>query len=395
MHNKTGKILNNYKYAQPIIFKDSVGVGRATGNKKYGIWNTEGKTILTPQYDYIIRDTSEDVFYIFVRKKDSTFTIGFSDLKGKIIKEPNFDKMSRFYGNFSLVQTEGKTGVIDKKGNYLLLDDSNFLNFKGNLLGSFESVNHGQRVQDYRYFSNYQLQFRTFLSDKDFNSVYFSYDTLPKRYAPLMNLGVEKAVNYYSLTAYTDFNPRLMDSIIITPNFKKTMIRSDSKEMRYRAILSRQSFNVYKTDRSFFGANNLQIEGKFGGFVGLTTESNKKNIVFVDEMKTYNIHQTDDGKWAETSLSDWLKLTETNKKALNSLIFQKIKALKGENIDCSNGSSFYETAQNLYFIKTKGVAFFVPRQYSDYGRERSKREWNHAEILLTWDELKEMLLKRP
>jgi hypothetical protein len=67
--------------------------------------------------------------------------------------------------------------------------------------------------------------------------------------------------------------------------------------------------------------------------------------------------------------------------------------LKNEDIDCSNSSVFFEETKFLFFITDEGLVFYLSRDIKEgwYQNER----WNRVPLLLTWEELKPFLIKKP
>jgi WG containing repeat len=140
MFDSKGKQVSKSYFNYPFLFYKGIGTSKV--NDKYGIWQIDGKMLLPPQYEKIIMDTTEQVFYLFKRWSDSSLAIGFADMKGRIIQEPKLDKMSRFFGDYALGFTGGKHIVINKKGEYVVPPFVNsFLNYKGSIYDSLWKIN--------------------------------------------------------------------------------------------------------------------------------------------------------------------------------------------------------------------------------------------------------------
>lgn len=401
MYDLKGKPLNTYKFSMPIAFEDKIGIGKITETKKYGIWQHDGLNILPPQYDYVLKDTSEGVFYIFKLWLDSTFAVGYCDLQGKVIKEPRFDEMSRFFGDFALVQTNAQRGILRKNGEWLCPPvEGSILNFKGNLVDSLDKINakynvKKNRTEKYFYGDNHGANIPFTISLLNM----YSWDFEEKLTAIpdsnqniLLNFILYKGISCYELNACTYYNSRVDDSLYKTSDFTNIIYTKSNVNIRDRLLYNQfnngQYFKKYKSYHSNFMIEDINLIGKYGGLIALENEPLSEKIRVESKWNSYNFYQNELGKWVETSLEDWLTINRENTIALNNLLLQKVKLLNNENLDCSNSSSFFENFKNLYYIQKEGIVFFIPRTNNKYGQERQKHQWNHAPILLTWDDLK-------
>jgi WG containing repeat len=408
MYDLKGKPLNSFKFSMPIVFKDKIGIGKITATKKYGIWQNDGRNILPPQYDYILKDTSEGVFYIFKRWADSTLAVGYCNLQGKVIKEPRFDKMSRFFGDFALVQTNAHRGILRKNGEWLCPPfEGSILNFKGNLVDSLHKVNlkydlkkNASQKYFYQDYTSSKIPFA--LSLLNINSWDFEKkiknipDSIQK---VLFNFILYKGISCYQLNAFTDFNLRVSDSIYKTSEFTNIVYTKDNVNFRDRMVYIQfgndNYFKRYESYYSNFKIEDINKEGKYGGLIATENEGLNDKSRVESKWTAHNFYQNDIGKWVETSLEDWLIINRENTISLNNLLLQKVKLLENENLDCSNSSSFFETTKNLYYIQKEGIVFFIPRTNNKFGQERQKYEWHHAPVLLTWGDLKGISKKQP
>jgi WG containing repeat len=404
MYNLKGKPLNTYKFSMPIAFEQNIGIGRLTENKKYGIWQSNGSNLLPPQYDYILRDTSEGVFYIFKRWADSTLAVGYCDYQGKVIKEPRFDKMSRFFGDYSMVQTNGEIGVIHKNGEWLCPPyEGSMINFKGNLIDSFHKVNlkynyesNGFRKYFYDSYPN-DMPFRLpfgWANNLDFEK---SRDLLPNTTKnTFSNLFLWNSFKALSLNTNSNFNIRITDTIHKTSNFINSILKPEDLDYHQKIMLDHLgSYDRYKNRYSSLDLVDFEMSENFGGIINHEYEVNNFSKSFKSLWKAHNFYQNEEKKWIETTLEDWLNINRDNALLLNDLLFQKIKTLKNENLDCSNSGSFFENSKHWYYIKKEGITFFIPRTKGKYGQARGPYEWYHAPVLLTWEDLKPISKKQP
>jgi WG containing repeat len=401
MYNLKGKPLNTYKFSMPIVFEKNVGIGRLTGSGRYGIWRNDGSIVLPPQYDYVLQDTSEGVFYIFKRWADSSFAVGYCDYSGKIIKEPRFDKMSRFFGDYALVQTNAQRGILRKNGEWLCPPfDGNILNFKGSILDSFNRVNKinlpensywGKYVfNDYQQKTPFTLPF-LYNIEIDFERKLEKLTDSSRN--ALTNFMLFKTIDALALQPWTDFNLRITDSIHKTSDFKNILLSKGNSDIEFR-IRHRnlERFERYKINYGPLSVDEMLINGNFGALIIKEFKSGKYNQ---GDWKAHNFYQNEQKKWVETNIEDWIELNRDNIIKLNDLLFLKVKALINENLDCSNSNSFFESYKNFYFIQKEGISFFIPRTNGRYGMVRDPYEWHHAPVLITWEELKKVAKKTP
>jgi hypothetical protein len=83
--------------------------------------------------------------------------------------------------------------------------------------------------------------------------------------------------------------------------------------------------------------------------------------------------------WKEIRINDILIWNAVTQKAINQLLFDKIGALKNQQMDCGNPEKYWEKVQNQFFILFEGLQFYMPR---------SNDSEENIPILLTWAELK-------
>lgn len=80
-------------------------------DEKYGLINRNGEIIVSPEYDYIIKSISTNLFMVEKNEK-----YGFINNQGKIVIPIIYDDASPFYERMAAVKKENKYGFIDSKG---------------------------------------------------------------------------------------------------------------------------------------------------------------------------------------------------------------------------------------------------------------------------------------
>ena len=419
MFNRKGKQVNKSTFQYPFLLHKGVGAGMMNG--KFGIWRNDGTMLLLPQYDRIFLDTSEQMFYLFKRWADSSLAIGFADMKGKVIKEPRLDKMSPFFGEVAMAFTGGQNALINKKGEYVVPPFMNsFLNFKGSLFDSLNKVNlpiiermkaiyKKQREND-EVIEPYEPELGAlkFLAPFD-GRMKKKIDSLSAgRRQILLNFIVEK-------TGFVDYIPSEVERFQkanaffhLSSNFENIVYQNVqfSNEINEAAVNESELVNLgYADKQPFFRFENrtlkqFSVGDKYvsiailGAKDTLKADANVDNPYpqIIEKLTFHNIAKNENG-WQNVELTDFLVINRDNSLILNDLLMQKIKQLKNENIDCSNPTVYFEQTKNKFFIKNEGIEFYIPRQNNEMN-QADYDGFGHANLLLTWAELKPFLVKK-
>jgi WG containing repeat len=418
MFNSKGKQVSKSTFKYPFMIHKGVGVGMM--NEKMGIWRNDGKMLLPPQYERIVLDTSAQMFYLFKRWADSSLAIGFADRNGKVIQEPRLDKMSPFFGNYALAFTGGQHALIDKKGQYVVQPFMNgFLNFKGSLFDSLWQVNlpiiakmkmiYGKNSKRYGgSVDSFEPQLRTLKFKPPFEiDMKKRIDSLDKdKRNVLLNFLIEKtSLVDYIVTQY-DFYQKHDAFFHLSSSFENKVEQYNQNLKLKTDEEEEEQINAYQTESLFgiFESRTLQefsIENKYVGIAVFgALDSIKEEIIDLDlpyerviqKLVFHNIAKGENG-WYNIELNDILNVNRDNSLLINELLSQKIKLLKNENIDCSNPTIYFERSKDLFFVKEKGLEFYLPRQME--ANTYSGGGWNHVPLLLTWDELKPFIKKKP
>lgn len=70
----------------------------------------------------------------------------------------------------------------------------------------------------------------------------------------------------------------------------------------------------------------------------------------------YNFYRRNN-RWEELTINDLLNIQGDKRWLINDLITRKVKALKDQQIDCSNTSAFITTVENRWQLQKEGIDF--------------------------------------
>ena len=378
-------------FKKPFPFYNHVGIG--ISNNKTGLWNIDGKMLIPPQYKFISRDTMTNFYYLAKEWADSSVTYGFADSSGRVVQPANFKLLSRFYNNYAFAITDnGQKGIIHQSGKWLCLPAPHSIsNFQGSLVDTFLIANEGisptynmviskgNKIFSYYYFNN-NLPF-SINTGPTFHLAQY-YDSLPtESKRVILNCVLDAMFQSFKLPSQYNIYERVKDSLCISSLLLNPVCQA-IEELRYYHMTQKSYYEklvLYKDNR-FNNSGNLYDFKIDTNFINLIICSNKEGF------KAYN-YSLKDSSWEQVQLDDVLNLTPTNMSKLNTLLMNKIKDLHKEDLDCGNGSSFFEVSRNICSINQNGLAFYFNRKEALYGNRKSAYEWNHVPVLLTWKEL--------
>jgi hypothetical protein len=143
--------------------------------------------------------------------------------------------------------------------------------------------------------------------------------------------------------------------------------------------------------RTAFSISELSNKGDEHPFYLLLTSVTNKTMAFAWQRRGTERHRERDsegiefynfyyrnGRWMELESQDLLNLNGNKRSQFNTVLMRKIKALKDENIDCSDPSSFVEQVENRFILTDKGIDFCFDEQ---------GKHGDLVVVSLTWAEL--------
>ena len=99
------------------------------------------------------------------------------------------------------------------------------------------------------------------------------------------------------------------------------------------------------------------------------------------DFRFYNFYRRNN-RWEELKINDLLQIQGEKRWLMNDLITKKVKALKDQQIDCSNASAFITTVENRFMLTKDGIDFC-------FDSTENSREF--VVISFTWAELSPFL----
>ena len=394
-----GKPISDTIFKKPFPFYNNVGIG--ISNNKTGLWNIEGKMLVPPQYKHILRDTNTHFYYLVKEWADSSVTYGFADSSGQIVQQANFKLLSRFYNKYAFVITDnGQKGIIHQSGKWLCTPTPHSIsNFQGSLIDTFLIANKGVFSDENRLGSRSNMIFLPLYLGKrlpfsidigstfDLAKYYDSLSTESKR--ATFNCILDAVIQSYKLPSKYTLYERVKDSLCISSLFLNTVYQGIKEWGRIRKTQKAiyDELNIYK-ESNYYNSWSLLDFKSYNNFINLIIYNGKEGI------KACN-YLLKDSIWEELRLEDVLNLTPISISKLNTLLTNKIKELKKEDLDCGNGLSFFEISRNICSINQDGLAFYFNRKEGRYGRQKYGSDWNHVPVLLTWKELEPFIKNKP
>jgi hypothetical protein len=373
LYNGTGKLMNAQAFRYPIEFRNNIGVGMKTDG--FNLYKTDGsivmpfvKNVVNASQNGIYTEGSSDGFksihvdpklgFYSLFKNQGMTPIGIlTKPDGEILVESGrYDGISSFYGKYAVVTAAGKVGLIDSFGREVIapqdlrvypqqfMDSLNLSNVE--LLKKLDVI----------WTSNSALQPQPLVFE--YNSAIFHPDSLKiskTLKAHLWNLLLEKCLPQMVHTA---------SNVVFERSHKKLTtddfcsIHNDFEERR-QATPRRMVVN--DTTIAFALQQKLQYEDE--------------KVIF------YNFYHRNN-RWNELKINDLLNLQGDKRWLMNDLITKKVKALKDQQIDCSNAAAFITTVENRWQLTRKGI---------DFCFDSLQRSSEFVVISFTWAELQPFL----
>ena len=361
MFDAQGKPLTTNTFRYPILFLGGGDVGVGAVGDKFGVWRTDGSTVVPPQYKNarLCQNYRRIALYQNIGLKNWLQLI---DLTGKtVINTGRYDGISEFYGNYALVSLGDKIGLVDTNGREIIAPMS-LQNDTYNLVDSLtEAARRFQKTLTNSFRRNAVYQ-QPFINIWQPQLAELSPDSLN------LSQAVRNQVWHFLLETQVETQIQRAD-------FRKIQ--------RAYPLKTYNEYKLYQEDtrlkvpintlRHLF-ADSLHIS-----FV-LTSDSAAKSI-FKNYVKTKT-------GWQTKRLSDILNLSRDNIVKINNLMREKLKKLEDKDIDCGESTAFIERTQNTFLAHAKGISFCFTSDKKDAGGYGA---FHYVPVLLTWEELKAFL----
>jgi hypothetical protein len=368
MYDGDGKQMSAKPFRFPIYFKKGVGIGMQ--DAQFNLYKTDG-SILAPfnknsttsvtinGWNNIRRDPKMGFYALFFNQGMTPSVILTKDDGEILIPQGRYDGISRFYGNYALVTAAGKVGLVDTLGKEVIAPQD-LRTYTGQFMDSLNRVNvlYRQELEKKGGYPHDIAKQPIVFYESGKKS--FHPDSLPlsaAQRASLWNLLLEKSLDRTIATASNMRIQRIPANI--NPNLWAREYYDENLD-EYQPPL------ITVTDSTIAFALRL-------------THNTRE-----DALPFYNFYRKNN-RWEELKINDVLQIQGDKRWLINDLITKKVKALKDQQIDCSNASAFITTVENRFMLTKDGV---------DFCFESTGGGGDFVVISFTWAELKPFLKMR-
>ncbi|MBL7813543.1 MAG: WG repeat-containing protein [Saprospiraceae bacterium] len=354
LHDVEGQLLNKQPFRYPFDFYKGIGIG--VQGEDFNLYKTDG-TILPPQYknsktgvptgfNNIISIEPYNHYALF-RNQGLVPTMIVTDSEGHILVESGrYDGISRFYDKYALVSAEGKIGLIDTSGREIIAPQD----LRASKIALIDSINDNklflhnylERKND-DFFNDYPVVINT----EQFELTTESLKINEQQRTDLLNLMLDISL------------PDMLN-------------HAQDMRIERNSLVAKAQFVETYSNASFpyLSLNKLSITDKFISFIyqGFRLEFGQ----------SYNFQKVNN-RWEKRTLYDIIDLRGTKQARFNSLMTQKIRAMKDITINCSEGTDFLKQVENRFILTEKGIDFCF-----------ESADWSSQLVVVsfTWEELK-------
>jgi antitoxin component YwqK of YwqJK toxin-antitoxin module len=346
LYDGNGKIANTTPFRYPIDFKKGIGAGMQTNG--FQLFNSDG-TVLTPfeknkengqktgkntegsnsGFTNIWREPKLG-FYALFKNQGLTPTLILTKENGEIlIPSGQFDGISKFYDKYALVTASGKVGLIDSFGRTIIAPQD-LRSYEGQFMDSLDLCNVKNR-------------------EKEVYDIYSFYEQIPQP----ISFGYDNKWHPDSL----DLSPsqrRILWNLMLEKCINNTIITASEVSIAH-APLKATSLSFY-TDGHFNG--DLQVSPQRIVMSEKTTAfCFRSHEDYSDEKSIFYNFYRRDNRWEELKINDLLQIQGEKRWLMNDFITKKVKALKDQQIDCSNAEAFIGQVENRFMLTREGIDF--------------------------------------
>jgi hypothetical protein len=374
MHNRQLKRLNDTNF-DPSFYTVEKTI-YASVNQQKGAWAQDGRMLMPPQYDDLWLDTLSGNYVIKKELTDGTHKLGIVDTTQRVIFPTVVDRLVQIGRRFLGIQVGNSVGIIARKDGQFLVRPNEFPYFKGRLLDTLiKDISEQKSLQLTKYFG---LSGKLYEMKKD-----TMFTRLPDsvRY-PLENLWIGKFLSGTVSTSgiFDDAN----NHVLFDTDYHNSTTDSIEKEKDGSDTVKVVATDYFHKENSTI-AYRLLLVAPTDSFVSFMFEISKFDNTGVSNYLSSMHYVKKNGIYQPFQLSDLLKPNADL--FINGLLQAEIGKLKFEKIDCSNIAAFYDRSKQTIAVQESGIVFYVPRSSED--------NWNHVPILLRWEALASVLLRRP
>jgi hypothetical protein len=384
MYNGKGELLTDKPFRFPFEFKKNIAIGmngsefnlyNANGaivtpfiKKEKSIKNTEGgqnsptNQIGTPKgFNNIRRDDETGFYALFYNQGLSPTLILTKNTSEIVVNGGRYDGISNIFGKYALVTASEKIGLIDTLGQEIIAPQD-MRTYTGNLMDSLNVVNK-ERYNEW----------------------------VKKR-----KKGICHSVEL-PIASNDDFIMYHPDSLSITATQRIVLWNLLLDKIRLKTIKTASDVSIVRIQRERASADFLTFDFNEKGEIEYRHRKiivEDKTVSFIIESKVelghtppvfYNFYYRNN-RWQELQINDLLQIQGEKRWQMNDLITKKVKALKDQQIACSNASAFITTVENRWMLTKNGIDFCFDSIIRGNGFNIFN-EGDYVSISITWAEL--------
>jgi WG containing repeat len=373
MYDSLGQLLSPVSFDYPFQWQNHLGIGQVAG--KQGLWNAQGKAILPAEYDKIVYEETNKMFYLF-RVSKGAQRVYCANADGQLITNNDLKNMSYFYGDWAFVETDEGYGMIQKNGQYWIQPQPLALQQSPmSILDTLLATHQKSLSTDYKAYLQFLEPYEDVRGEQDIAAKQWTAMTDKKQRTLIGNLMIQTVLKRYFLNEARIYWHRQNKIFFCGQNPFFVLNEDDAYDTLTRHIVLAISSTEQGIGLALAASNYTEYPND------IYHSKTPINVGFCKNFKFKN------NVLAECRITDILIWNEVTQKALNQLLFQKISVLKNEPMDCGNPEKYWESVQNRFFILPEGLQFYMPRY-----AQRQRFDKESIPILLTWAELKPYLL---
>jgi WG containing repeat len=329
MYDKNGKILSDKPFRFPIQFEKGVGIGMKDDD--FSLYRTDGSVITIDGVQNFNNIRRIDRFYALFYNQGLTPQLVLTKLDGEVlVKSGHYDGLSKFYGEYALVSKAGKIGLIDRLGKEIIAPQD--------LTVSTQPIMDSLKAENQLIYENHKK--RGFYS-RDLMKMPIDFSSSNEEYHPdSLNISPQQRAFVWNL---------MLQKVL-----HLNMLTASDVEITRAYIKKNASFinNEYKSTNDEY-ANPKRIVVSDTTIAFVLTE----NLQAYKYKTTFYNFYLRHNRWEELKINDLLQIQGEKRWQMNELITKKVKALKDQQIDCSNAAAFITTVENRWMLTKDGIDF--------------------------------------
>ncbi len=361
MYDSTGKLLSETPFRFPIRFQNGLGIGAK--DAVFNLYKTDGSVVSfngvqdfkNAQFTY----EREGGYYTFFYNQGMTPTLILAKINGDVlIDKGRYDGISAFYYQYALVSKAGKIGLVDTLGKEII-PPQYLLDFGPDFIDSLD-------IEKQEYLDRIKTKKYVYYRDKQ-KIIDFNYENWSSHPDSLNLTKFQKSVLWNLMLQKSTMGIVQTASDLAIPRVKAR------QTAHFLFFSSKLESKIYTQPR------RIKVADSTMAFV-----LKHYHASYSGYLKFYNFYRKNN-RWEELNINDLLQVQGEKRWLLNDLMTKKIKALKDQEIDCSNASAFITTVENRFMLTKTGV---------DFCFDSTKGGRDFVVVSFTWAELTPFLKMR-